>query len=543
MSAPWLLLAAALAAAACSLVPPPAAAPARVASPASGAGARAGRPLLLALAGVAAAALLVLLAAVVATVPHRTWSAARLAPTAALVHGFAPYAPAGAGAVLSSLYGPASVLYFLPAFLLEGLTPRLLAAGVLNVLALLVPFLVLLRGRPGERDPLAWLLAATAALAVLLASPPLVQMVGGIHVDALAVGLGLGSCHVLSRASRRPGAARLGGAALLVVLAAWSKQIEAPLVLAQLVWLALVAGGRSAGRYLAWLAGWGLATGALFLALFEPRALAFNLLTIPAGHPLSHLRLALRDLLVHGTPFLLLAGLGLACAWRTRPAAGDPPGAPGARRGAGLREALALDGALLALAGLVLLPVSVLARAKLGAYVNSLHFLPYLLAAGLVGLRHAAAAGPWPPASARPGAAAAARLACAALLATLLLGLSTAPWAELRRGLAAMRAPRANPQEEAFAFARAHPGRVWFPWNPLAALEAEGELHHFEWALVDRELAGHPLEERHLRAHLPRALELIAFPPDQPRNALRYLPEFTREVRVPGLAGWVVYAR
>lgn len=508
MSVRWLLLLA-----------PLQAAPRLAPGPASGAAPE--RGLFRALAGLAGALLLAALVAAVAAMPLRTWSAARLAPSAALVHGLPVYTPADAGAVLSTLYGPVSVLYFLPAFLAGDVTTRILVAGVLNVLALVVPFawLLLARRGAGPRDGPTLAVLLTGTLAALLGSHPLRQMLGGIHVDAPAIGLGLSSCAVLERHGGAPGRARLALAALLVVLSAWTKQVEAPLALAQLLYLGLRFGRALAWRYFAWLGAWSLAAGAVFLAAFDPAGLYFNLLRIPAGHPFVGLRGVAQELLLHALPIALLAAAGLLAA-------------RAGRRGRALLE---VDGALFALGAVLLFPTSVLARAKLGGFVNSLHFLAYLLAAGVLALRCAASVP-----STRPAAA---RLARALAAVTLLAAVACWPWRELRRGVGALRDLHANPQQEAYEFARAHPGQAYFPWNPLSTLASDGELYHYEWAVVDRELAGQRMSDAHVRAHLPPRMEYVLFPPGEPRNMLRYLPEFTREVRLAGMERWIVYAR
>jgi len=490
--------------------------PGRASAAGAGGGPRA--LFLLGLAG--AAVMLVVLVAAIGAMPLRTWSAARLAPTATLVYGVPTYAPADSGAVLSTLYGPVSVLWFLPAFLAPGITGAILLGGLLNLLALVVPFGVLLRARSAAgRGRADWLLLATAAAAALVASPPLVQMLGGIHVDALTVGLGLLSCDVLERSVARPGARRLALAALLVVLSGWTKQVEVPLALAQLAWLWARHGRATSARYLGWMAGWAAAASAVFLLAFDPAGLLFNLIEVPGGHPFVDLSGAALELFLQGLPLALLAALGLWCARAS--------GGPG-------RRFVELEGALFLLGALVLLPTSLLARAKFGGFTNSFHSLGYLLACGLVGLRAAAPAEP----------RAVARLARAGAALALLAALALVPWSEIGRGLAALRRPAQNPQEVALAYAREHPGEVWFPWNPLSSLMGEGRLYHFEWAIVDRELAGHPLSPEHLHAHLPEHLRLIAFPPGETnRNALRWLPEFQRQIPVEGLEGWSVYAR
>ena len=113
---------------------------------------------------------------------------------------------------------------------------------------------------------------------------------------------------------------------------------------------------------------------------------------------------------------------------------------------------------------------------------------------------------------------------------------------------AAYRARFQNPAEVAFRYERAHPGRAWFPENPLGVLMANGVLTHFDSALADREAAGFPLSAEQFAAGLPPRYDLVACPPVTQLNDME--PGSSRALSLlrtadpvvePGLPGWRVY--
>jgi hypothetical protein len=96
-----------------------------------------------------------------------------------------------------------------------------------------------------------------------------------------------------------------------------------------------------------------------------------------------------------------------------------------------------------------------------------------------------------------------------------------------------------NAQEQALHFAREHPGQVWFPWDTLSTLLADGKLYHFDYGLLDRRLAGLPPSPDHLKRHIPTHLRIIAIPENAPSNESR--PRDVAPVQLPQLPGFDVY--
>jgi hypothetical protein len=167
---------------------------------------------------------------------------------------------------------------------------------------------------------------------------------------------------------------------------------------------------------------------------------------------------------------------------------------------------------------------------KFGGNENSFHVLYFLIALALV----------WLVAEA-PGAPPR-RMARAAAYALCAIGTVVA-W---RYGYVDVRGPAPhvfpNPHQQAYDFARAHPGTAYFPWHPLATLLAEGKLPHFAYGVFDRTLGGSPPTPEHFRAHIPERLAYVVVR-DQDRKVMGYLPEFTEQRTSDELPGWTLLVR
>ncbi len=193
------------------------------------------------------------------------------------------------------------------------------------------------------------------------------------------------------------------------------------------------------------------------------------------------------------------------------------------------------------LVGLAQLPFSILGYAKVGGDVNNFSFALLFLTCGVTMLF----ADLWhggDTASTR-------RLALSVLVATALpLAVYEAP---LALGIPYnLRRLSHTQQQVAFAYLERHPGEAYFPWLPLAHLEAEGQFRHFIWGLVDRWLAGETVSREEFRAHIPRDPRVIAFtfgeysgPKVEGYDLMKYLPEYSRSINDPELPGWVMYAK
>ncbi len=475
------------------------------------------------LAPAAAAAVGLVYASYVAALPLWSWNAVRLLPSLVLLSDYPLYVGPQDGPALTIYYGPMSAVLFLPAALGRTPTEILLIGGSLNVVLLLGP-LFLIVGRERKRigtGPV--VVGCILAAAAVLLQATTHYFATKPHVDAPALALALVSCALLLGRKRRRWS-RLAGAATLAVLAVWAKQIELPVALAQTIWLAVVEGRRTALRYVLLLAACGAATSVLFVTLFGFEELRFNLITVMASHPWigdgSWLLLALLEMLVGASLF----GLVVLVALRAR------------KRFEGELDTASLlrdkPWAFFVLVALLMAPVSLLGRVKVGGAVNSYHSIFFLLVAAVLVLVRLELLG--------PTAASRQRAKQVLYVLTAVAVLAIVPQLQSQ----SLTDVFDNPQEQAYRYALAHPGTAYFPWQPLSTFLAEGRLDHFDYAIYDRELAGFPASEELFRSFLPPRLEVVVFYENAlEAHVMKYLPEFDHQTSLAGMPGWVAFTR
>jgi hypothetical protein len=108
-----------------------------------------------------------------------------------------------------------------------------------------------------------------------------------------------------------------------------------------------------------------------------------------------------------------------------------------------------------------------------------------------------------------------------------------------------MRDVHFNVPEIALQYELRHPGRAYFPFNPMASLLSSGRAYHVDFSVYDREIAGYPLTRQQFDSGLPAGFTLVAMPPGaQPQSsALRSMLRSYGQVADTELPGWTVYKR
>jgi hypothetical protein len=500
-------------------------------------------------AAAGAAVAVVLLAAGIAQASRHSWSLCRLGSAIAWTKGYRLYYPRGEGPMLEQLYGPISALIYTPTAIAARPTIAATIGACINAATFLLPigfFLLIVGRRSGKGASLAgWVALVLVAMRQFVLSEGATR----VTIDMPATGFAIAALAVLARkltspASDAPAEPPAAAAApsflttgllcgLFGGLALWCKFTLGPVLVAMPLYLLLCHGWRPTLRFtVAMLAVVGVFSAGLILWL-GPEML-FQTLIIPLRQPLqwpgmdrtaAYLRAARwmwRDARPIGA--LSIAAMLLAIL----------ASLPRPRH---LRRWFSEQVWLLPLlAGVLVLPTTIVARAKLGAAFN--HVVPgatlFLLAgvaALVVASRTLAPMG---------------RLARIGILLLIAMHgwigagareavkLQLADWAHLSD----------NENEQAYEMARAHPGEFYFPQHPVSSLLAEGKAYHFAVWLDDFEWAGYPISESQLRAYLPKEMHSIfyrrgMFPP----SVLQRLPEFDKVRISPEFPDWMEVTR
>ena len=465
-----------------------------------------------------------LAAGLLRSVEKWNWNDPRLARGIAMLHGYRLYPGRDDQAsIIGTLHGPvAYLLYACLAFLKDPTMALLAGCGLSCVLYFgAVLWTICAAAGSGASGRLAGAYGFLACTVLLLNSAGARFSGLTVHVDAcalccamLASGMVAFPGNILSRRA-------LIASAILAMLSVASKQTMAPVALALPCFVLVADGKRAFARYVFVQIMSSIAILAAMLALFRPAAdLFFNTFTLAISLPrtesvlsrgmqgISELR---GELAAAAAPLVFLLLVFLLDA-------------------RGVREKLVKHRWLVfPWIALLQLPVELRAWTTIGGARNHLGVVTLFVVlgtiSGLVVL--------WR--SERPLL----RFTARAMIIGILLVYLAIPW-NLRRLLHSI---RNNPTQVAYNYDLRHPGRVYFPLNPLAVLLAEGKLRHFEFALLDRELAGFPVSSAQFDAGLPPSAELIAYPKREfPRTALlKNLLRNKTLVTEPGLEGWKVY--
>jgi hypothetical protein len=400
--------------------------------------------------------------------PENAWNDVRLAPTIALSRGLPVYPTAHQGVISTWTYGPLPLLFFWPASWSSTAAGAMEIAAMLNFLVVVVPMAIVCWRWPSVVGRgTTW--ARTAAFLFCLALWP--QRSFDYHQsDNLAMACALLGNLVLIRSTRT---AHYWIAAALAVASVGCKQIAIGVPLAQLAWLAIVQGPRSAMHHAWRMIAVGLVLALLVVPVFGAVGLWFVLVQMPARFPWGQgIGAWLVELAAQLGWQLGLPALVMAWFWRSfgRPAL--------------LLPAIAWASAL---------PIGITALLKQGGDLNSLHcallWLPPVATVAACSLASHDSA----------------RLSWVASAVVVLLAVNRTT----SQSRLALR-PQLDAYRTAETIARAYPNQVWFPWNPLVSLYGDGRYYHDEDGLHVRFACRYPITAQLFRAHLPPKIGAIA---------------------------------
>jgi hypothetical protein len=458
--------------------------------------------------------------------PDRDWNAARITPSVAWTKGHDVYHPKDEGPILNTLYGPGTVLTFSPAALASTPTGAVLIAGTINVAAMSLPLLFLvMRIRIRETNDtdhcLRWLVWVLSCGAVYLSHGP-EYAIKSIHADAPAMGMMVLACAVIMLSADSLSVRRLALSAFLAAFSCFTKQIEVFALPGLFFFIGLAFSWRRAFVYAALVTGWAVILAAAFGATMGGIGdMMFNIVEVPSQHGWKGPRVSI--LIKSGVTlgmagiFLLLMLLPFAGKAFSRKRTGL------ASTGEVLREH---RWTLFVFVAFTMLPGSLMGEVKVGGLDNSYHTLYYLMVAlGLAALGWVA---DFPDERRRIA------LAGVYLVAAIMVGLRGPDLINLLH----LRSVGDNAQQQAYEFAKKHPGEAIFPWNPLSTLYADGQVYHFEYGVYDRVFAGFQPSQEHFRKHLPKNLKYIIWRHHRECFQIpQFLPEFSKRINVADLDG------
>jgi len=471
--------------------------------------------------------------------PFGEWSGARLAWTFSLIRGYKLYYPPDSGPLFSTLSGPLRAIMYLPATLANTPTPALIFASLISACFYFLPILWL-HIRKSLLEPRKLLLALYAFACFCLftfSSPALTYSAFAVYADAPALGFSTVACAILYYRKRNDNILLLLLAALFSVFAVWTKQTLVPLLFALPSYILVTDGYKCFKRYILCLSVCGVVVSALFLWIFNAQNLLFYMLTIPSHCPWQFSANRIIALLTATyqlirESFLPLTILIFCSAYQLSLSSNAPNK---------LKVWLSSNQwTMLAIVSLFMVPTSVLGRVKAGGDVNTLSPALYFLVAAVT-LALTRFSSDSLSSSARPRGS-----SVKVLLILLITGLTYANMVKFTGIGPILYGLSSNEQKVAYEYAKTHPGEAYFPTHPLSSLLAEGKLYHHAYGLFDRELSGFQVTSERFRAHVPAEIRLVAFLPAKGSvgaYVLKYLPEFSKQVTIDELPGWIVYMR
>ena len=430
--------------------------------------------------------------------PLRSWNDIRLAPTFGLSLGLPLYGGED-GPASTWMYGPLPVWINWPATWAPGPGEALLVAGAINILLQLAAIVAVCAWWPVARFPAPGAGNRIVAAGFVVAVWPWASW-QFFQADNPAIACGLLANLLLVRGRGGPTAWM---AATLATAAVMCKQTSLAVPVAQVVWVAATAGGRSATNHAARLAMTGAAWLALAAAAIEPSRMWYSAVLVPGGLPWTDRP---GERLLDMAPYFAVHALAPLAVWLWL----------GRARGTA-------DLSLPTLVWLLAWPLGTASVFKTGGTNNCLQGFPLWLPAAVVVVLAAAVA--------RAGRGRV--MLTVATVTALLLGarIATRPvkiWT-----------PTIDGYTEAVELSRRLPGMLWFPWNPLVTVHTERRMYQTEDGLYIRQVVGRPIPDAVSKRHLPPRLAGRVLPSSGSEWGLaaRFLPEPVERI---DLENWVV---
>jgi hypothetical protein len=481
-------------------------------------------PLFLSLRIAAALTLALMIYQHVAGAPGNLNDDHRLAPSAALLHGYPAYYPPEQGPALSTIYGPVTAWTYLPAVaFLHTPSSAVRVGGAINLLMYYLPAIFLLwvasRTSPSQN----WMDFAVVFFVLTTFNDSLNTASGILHADAPAIGWGVVSCALLALCIQTGRGWYVAAAGLAMALSVLAKQVMVPELPVLALYVLIVCGWRLFAVYAVSAIGFTVALLEIAAASMGGwQALIYNIVYIPTHQPFR------REQLIPAVSLLANQGAGFAI---TAIAALSIYLMSSKRKSP--RELLVANPSFLLLAvGLALCTTSILGKIKVVGSINTISPSVYFfLAAAVVELQRMTGF------SIDLGKMSAIRHSVAGAIMTVFVAV------ELPIALYSVTVPAtSDSMATVYAFSQEHPGEVYFPQFPLSVLLGENHLYHFAWGLSDRAEAGKPVSGPYFHQYIPPNAKVAAMVEWVWNDEIfRYLGREVQRPDISGLPGFKFY--
>lgn len=452
----------------------------------------------------------------------------RLQAVFALARGFPLYHSPDSGPVLVTIYGPVSMMIYSPSALVSSPMAAMRIAEAITMICFFLPSLILhfftcrnTQQAPKTNDYRLFIFFIFSFFPFI--SKPLRDAAFNVHVDAPTLGLAALACGLLYFYRERQGRMNLVLSAVFAVLAVWSKQTAVPLLIALPLYLMMTESVKAGVRYTLYLLAAGGVISGLFLWVFNPQNLIFNILVIPGHQELrGNVPKALADasvkFFIEGIAVISLALVSLVPFILKRKLSGP------------LAWIRSWPGTLFVLVALFMAPLCILGKAKLGGSTNTFSYTYYfILLAGTLGLLEQAGN---------------------KIIRFLLniLGIVFIciyiPWSYK---YILIEPKQQNAAETAYEYMKKHPGQIYFPRLGVLEIMANHKIYHASVALKDRRWAEMPLSQAHFDAYVPPDMKGVAFQEYKDIHMKTLGPYLSggalQEGRDPELPGFLVYKK
>lgn len=464
------------------------------------------------------------------------WSGAKLAASVATTRGYPLYPDPETGVMNGWVYGPVGAIAVLPAAAARDPVTARVIGSACNFIVYFFPGVWLLTLSAQKKNRLIWA-AAILFFAWQSCAWSDLQLCAFIPcADGSALGWAAMACAFLYRErSQRD----LILSAVAISLSIWSKQNYIPLTGGLVVYLLIVDGWKRAAGYVGWFFAAMLVLTGFFSLLFGGEKLFFHMFTLASHQSMKDSQYGVAWIIYSGLRDVLVTSahdLTLLCLFVSFNLLFVKREAEGLRAWFASRR-----WTLIALVAIFSPIASVPAYMGIGGWVNSIAPTDYfiLLAAMTCAIETAAAIDLGLAPILQPVVIYALLIFGDAVgfIAIFLPSGVLGNWKTVAH-------PYQGPEYAAFEFTKKHPAQVYFPWDPMVTLMAEGRLYHFEWGYLDRYLAGRSPSAATVTAHLPAQVQMIVYTaPPQSTAMLDVLGNFHRQIEVPEMPGCIVFVR